>query len=722
MDNPSFDITLTRSVSEVGAAGYQDRRVREVLRAGWCHRRLIVVVTILAIACAVLGLALRPPSYSAQAILQLNLGQHDLGVAAGQQEPSGVMAEASSVVQSVARIVESPLVARQVAERLGLDKQLRPTWISVIFNSTLDRIGREVHALFGYGEARPVPQDPLDRAARWLLSNLTVATDSQSYLVTIGFSSNLPSVSARIANAVAQEYISLQAQNIADRMEHAADRIGSAISAKADQLRAVDAQILDYRTRIGALDLGAARGPNQQQLRNLSTQLQYLQSTPVLQAQMQWEAAARQLAEIKSRFGAVNPLINAAQGRLIQATSRLTQELERAVSTAGSGSGAEAGLKQQLQRLDSSFAQDKESNIVKLRDAEVRADTIRNEIQYLTRSYDQAEAVRNIQAVPVSLIAPAQPNTLPSSHTALILGLAALGGLMGGIALAVFLESGDQGFRTSGEVWDEGYTRCLGMVPELSGGITTLRSLPPPQRRSEVVAFNEAVRTVAVATGLLDASGDCQVVLVTSSVSSEGRSTLCRALARALLLAGKQVMVVDAAPQRQTHPGFAEDHDQLAAPKPVAGQLNAAPEPRPPVVKEAGYVMLESKSIPGVSGTDVFDPAGLIHVITESRRHFDVIIIEGPPVLLVGDSLLLGKFADKVLLAARWRSTKRHDVRAALQRLQENNVGVNGVVITRVDLVRHAKLGFVDQCSYYKDEQTYYERLYGKQNRTSALL
>jgi polysaccharide biosynthesis transport protein len=722
MDNPSFDITLTRSVSEVGAAAYQDRRAREVWRAVWYRRRLIVALTILAIACAVVGLALRPPSYSAQAILQLDVSQHDLGGAAGQQQPSGVTAEASSVVQSVARVVQSPLVARQVAERLGLDKQLKPTWITVEFNSMLDRIGRAVHALFGYGEARPVPADPLDRAARWLLSNLTVETDSQSYLVTIGFSSNLPAVSAKIANAVAGEYISLQAQNVADRMEHVADRIGSAISAKADQLRGVDAEILDYRTRIGALELGAAGGLTEKQLKNLSTQLQYLQSTPLLQAQIQWEAAARQLAEFKSRLGAVNPVINAAQSRLVQATTRLSQEVERAVSTAGgSASGAEAGLKHQLQTLDRSFVQDKEGDIVRLRDAEARADTIRNEIQFLTRSYDQAAAARAIQSVPVSLIAPAQPNTLPAAHTTLILGLAALGGLIGGIALAMFLESGDQGFRTSSDVWDEGYTRCLGMVPELPGGIAMLKSLPP-KRRTEVVAFNEAVRMVAVATGLLDGGGDCQVVLVTSSVSGEGRSTLCRSLARALLLAGKQVMIVDAVPQRQTHPALAEDQSQLADTKPVSGQLKAASQPRPLAVKEAGYVMLESKSIPGVAGTDVFDPAGLIHVIGESRRHFDVIIVEGPPVLLVGDSLLLGKFADKVLLAARWKSTRRHDVRAALHRLQENNAVVNGIVITRVDLAQHAKLGFVDQCSYYKEEQTYYEGLYGKQSRTSPLL
>ena len=180
-------------------------------------------------------------------------------------------------------------------------------------------------------------------------------------------------------------------------------------------------------------------------------------------------------------------------------------------------------------------------------------------------------------------------------------------------------------------------------------------------------------------------------------------------------------MVVDGAPQRQPSPISTDDRDQSRT-RPTTGALQPVREPPAPAVKQDGYVVLDSNSIPGASGTDVFDPAGLIRLIAESRRHFDVILIEGPPLLLVGDSLLLGKFADKVVLAARWNSTRRHTVRAALQRLQENNVAVNGVVITRVDLARHSKLGFVDQCTYYEEEQRYYEGLYGNQTRTSALL
>ena len=55
------------------------------------------------------------------------------------------------------------------------------------------------------------------------------------------------------------------------------------------------------------------------------------------------------------------------------------------------------------------------------------------------------------------------------------------------------------------------------------------------------------------------------------------------------------------------------------------------------------------------------------------RRHYDVIIIDAPPVLLLADSVFLGRFADISLLVANWNETPRATVAEAVHRLTENS-------------------------------------------------
>ncbi|MFC7556177.1 hypothetical protein ACFQU7_34015 [Pseudoroseomonas wenyumeiae] len=192
--------------------------------------------------------------------------------------------------------------------------------------------------------------------------------------------------------------------------------------------------------------------------------------------------------------------------------------------------------------------------------------------------------------------------------------------------------------------------------------------------------------SVGAGAGLFNSAHGCRTVLVTSSIAGEGKSTLCRALARSLTAAGKRVLLVEGAPLRE-QAQEASPRSSTKADSGVAGRGSLAP-----ITSNFAISTLEAK-------------------LEEARKSFDLIILEGAPVMLVADSLVLGRQADVVIHVARWAHTRRRVVEAALRRMSENSLVVDGVVLTRVDLRRHRRLNLFDDCSFYVRERRLYERM-----------
>jgi succinoglycan biosynthesis transport protein ExoP len=75
---------------------------------------------------------------------------------------------------------------------------------------------------------------------------------------------------------------------------------------------------------------------------------------------------------------------------------------------------------------------------------------------------------------------------------------------------------------------------------------------------------------------------------------------------------------------------------------------------------------------------------------------------------------VLGRMADSVLHAVRWGETRRSSVGAALRRMQEHGVAVDGIVMTGVDVSEHQRLALADSSAYHLSTHGYYARKIGK--------
>ena len=71
-------------------------------------------------------------------------------------------------------------------------------------------------------------------------------------------------------------------------------------------------------------------------------------------------------------------------------------------------------------------------------------------------------------------------------------------------------------------------------------------------------------------------------------------------------------------------------------------------------------------------------------LLEQAREQCDLLIIAAPPVMISADALYLGRHADFVLHVVRWNSTPRRAVLAALERLRNFGIPVDGVILSRV--------------------------------------
>jgi Mrp family chromosome partitioning ATPase len=72
-------------------------------------------------------------------------------------------------------------------------------------------------------------------------------------------------------------------------------------------------------------------------------------------------------------------------------------------------------------------------------------------------------------------------------------------------------------------------------------------------------------------------------------------------------------------------------------------------------------------------------------MIAEARQHYDVILLDSPPVLVASETIALGRQADVLLMVAKLGSVTRDDARRALQRLRDARLAPFGLVVTAVN-------------------------------------
>jgi uncharacterized protein involved in exopolysaccharide biosynthesis len=169
---------------------------RYTLSALWQGKWFILAIVTLCLLVAAGGVALIPPYYTSEAILQLSFSREE--PAEGSQRVVATL-DASAMMESEVRLIRSRAIASAVVTRLGLENSPELTRRSRL-SGALQWLQTEL------GIAS-VPPTKYDLAVAALMQRVRVEIQGRSYLLAIIATSNAPAEASALANAVATEYL-----------------------------------------------------------------------------------------------------------------------------------------------------------------------------------------------------------------------------------------------------------------------------------------------------------------------------------------------------------------------------------------------------------------------------------------------------------------------------------------------------------------------------------
>lgn len=307
------------------------------------------------------------------------------------------------------------------------------------------------------------------------------------------------------------------------------------------------------------------------------------------------------------------------------------------------------------------------------------------------KEMESIPAVEGSEAVPVPVIrmVPLSQALLPTAPSSpdvkLALAIGALGGLALGLAYALLRHHLDRRLRNPAAIERRFGVSVLGTLPvdnRLDGKSTVLEDgLRSTRQAKGSHAITEALRELRTNLQYVDVDNPPRIIVVTSSVPAEGKSTVTANLAVTMAAAGENVVVVDGDLRRPTVadvfnliPGVGvtdvlSGHADLAD---VLQEWSAMPNLR---VLGSGRIPPNPSELLGS-----FAMKNLLQTLAKDA----IVLVDAPPLLPVTDAAVLTRISDGAIVVIRSGQTKEDELAKALGNLQRVNGHVLGTILNRV--------------------------------------
>ena len=197
-----------------------------------------------------------------------------------------------------------------------------------------------------------------------------------------------------------------------------------------------------------------------------------------------------------------------------------------------------------------------------------------------------------------------------------------------------------------------------------------------------------------------------QVVLVTSSVPGEGKTTFALSLAALLGRSRHRTLVMDldlrapALAHRLRKVGGGDLIDYMKERKRLDDILHK--------VDEVDNLDVVPTRRLASSPTDLLASQRMASLMAELRARYQYIILDSPPLLGMSDSRFAAQLADAVVFVVRWSKTSEEVAQKALALLRDCGTPVAGAVLTQVNVRRHKKYSPADVAHYNGRYKKYY--------------
>jgi len=616
-------------------------------------------------------------------------------------------------------LLKSRSLAERAVEDLGLRKNAsaaNPERVAAK-DAGPQSFGASVMAFFTRLREGPPPAE-IDQKLRddyALLSafqgSVTVEPVRRSRLVRVHFDSTDPFFAAKAVNTLAQSFININLERRFEASAYAKTFLEEKLAQTKDKLEESERDLVAYSRQMevmGAEDnknifsqnlqeFNAAVGKAEQeriraevayrQAQDNPDSLQVVQENRNIQALKQTKAKLEgEYQENLKIYKPAFPKMQQLQGQIAEVDKQLKAELleiRRAMLSAYKAARSQEDLLKD--RLEGAKKQ-----LLDLQGRSIRYGILKREVDTNRTLYDgllqrlkEVGVAGGVGINNISVVDKAQVPTFPFKPDlakGVTTGMAI--GLIVGLLVAWLLEHLDDTIRFADDVERETGAAVLGVVPKLK--------LAEPERNRAGInahvdpssAFSEAYRSVRTALQFSTANGAPRRMVVTSSSKNEGKSTTALALAINFAQMGKPVLLIDADLRNPVlHKLLKVDNSR--------GLSNC-------LSSSIGLMaVVQSTSIPNLfvmttgplppHPVELLSGMKLLTMLAQAEEHFAHVVVDGPPVLGIADSIVLSNQVDNVVFVVESGRTRKGHAKNALKRLQQAGVEPLGVILTKID-------------------------------------
>ena len=286
---------------------------------------------------------------------------------------------------------------------------------------------------------------------------------------------------------------------------------------------------------------------------------------------------------------------------------------------------------------------------------------------------------------------PTEPTSQPNYVKAIVVGLFAGAAAWAGLAALYWLTH--QTVNNEEELGKILNTPCLGHLPKVKGQQYKKGQCPIISDKNDKFGFNESVRLLRVRVEKALSKNDGQVLVVTSTIPNEGKTTVAINLATALAQKGKKTLLVDCDLRNPSVGKFYHLDDHIGFSEFLKGECS---------LKEALYQPEGGNLHIVLGGEAISNPENLLthqnvrRFMEVARESFDYIILDTPPCALMADAMEISELSDGILLTVRQDFACRRQIIEGVQQLSDIGKPILGCVlnITTPQLSKSAYYGY----------------------------
>jgi len=292
--------------------------------------------------------------------------------------------------------------------------------------------------------------------------------------------------------------------------------------------------------------------------------------------------------------------------------------------------------------------------------------------EMLARS-NEADIASTASLNNVRVIEPARrPGGPYSPNVQRTIMLATVLGLFFGVGLVLGLDYLDHTLRSPDQV-----ERYL--------GLETLTALPETTVDNARV-LRESFQSLRTAVMLAARGEDSHVLMVTSAVPEEGKTTVAFNLAKVLAAGGSKVLLIDADLRKPRLHRMIKAKNVRGLTSIVLGERTAS-EVIHSFPNITNLDLITSGPLPP-NPPELFGKQSYRELLDEARNSYDWVLIDTPPVGSVTDPVICARLAELVVLVVQYGSTRRQVVREAIRLLGRTGAHIAGVLLNKVDIER----------------------------------